>query len=122
MNFRRFFSTLRWPLRASWAQFISNVNSRAKFLCSVCGSYTEHFVPLPDSYHEAMSRYGFPYPLESFETLNVSAYACPRCGSSDRDRICALYLKSELSCWEPTAKRLFVDFAPSQPLSKLIQS
>ena len=47
-----------------------------------------------------LAKYGFPYSVDDFETLNHRRYLCPVCGSIDRDRLYKLYVDRFL---RPTA-------------------
>lgn len=89
------------------------------FECSVCGHAVRSFRPLDAGFRSKWRQYGFDLDPSRFETLNIEAYSCPFCSSTDRDRLCALYLKR----FGPTAsaKGLAIEFAPSGPLSAEIR-
>lgn len=120
-----------------------------KKICPVCMSVIKNFVPISKFYTDNLDKYGFRYTFNDFETLNANAYSCPKCNSSDRDRLYAVYIKSKFSNHEyieklnnfdlsktnfisKIIKRIFplrykyksiklVDFAPSNPLSNYIK-
>ena len=66
-----------------------------RYHCAVCDRRVRSFNPLPASYRSSYERYGWAY--RDAETLSVEAYSCPLCGASDRDRLCALYLRDRLA-------------------------
>jgi SAM-dependent methyltransferase len=85
--------------------------------CPVCGAGIRTFEPLPDSYLEHWRRWGFPYTADDFETLNVRDYACPSCGSSDRDRMYAIWIRRRAARHES-----LLDVGPSRPLEGFLRS
>lgn len=87
--------------------------------CPVCGQKLNHFYPLPPLYQESWARYEFPYTGSDFETLNREAFSCPFCGSTDRDRIYAIYLKQLFSS-SGTCLRV-LDIAPGKALAHWIK-
>ncbi len=86
------------------------------FYCPVCEARISHFKPLDEYFVQAYKKYNFTYSLDDFETLNYKNYYCPKCGSSDRDRFIALFLKEQV--W----RRMItvIQFAPSESLSRFI--
>ncbi len=100
------------PVRAALRVLFSG----DRYHCVVCDSDLRIFLPLPRLYARETARHGFPYGPDDFETLNASAYACPVCGASDRDRLIATY--AELVAIPALPKTaMVVDFAPAQGLS-----
>ena len=91
------------------------------FHCPVCDTNIKCFKPIFKSFLRKTELYGFVYPLASMETLNLNAYSCPSCDSSDRERLYALYLEKRLRTAEPGRNYTFIDFAPSLALSKKIR-
>ena len=88
--------------------------------CPVCGDRQASFLPLPDSYREQARLHGF----ERFgqgEMISLDKYTCQRCGASDRERIYALWLDSQLAQGklQPTAKVLH--FAPEAAWSNKLR-
>ena len=91
-------------------------------LCPVCHTRLKCFKPIFKSFLRKLGEYGFVYPVESFETLNVSAYSCPSCDASDRDRLYALFLEERFQALKRGKVYKFVDFAPSLPLSRKLRT
>ncbi len=92
------------------------------FQCSICGTRTWRFDPLPKHYYQMMRKYGRDTRAVHGETCNVRAYECPACKASDRDRLYALYLKKWFARFPESASGIFLDFAPSKPLQEFIQA
>ncbi len=91
-----------------------------KLICPVCGEKVRFFSPLPDFYHKQLAQYASDLRLEDAETCNYKGYTCPNCDASDRDRLCALYLKERLVVpLRPDYRML--DIAPSAALSHHIR-
>jgi SAM-dependent methyltransferase len=90
----------------------------ARHHCPVCDSRVISFLPLPEFFHENQQKYGFPFRDGDAETCNTSAYLCPSCEASDRDRLYALYLSDHLKNLNSAE---LVDFGPSAPLSAFIR-
>ncbi len=92
----------------------------AKFHCSVCNRRVKAFNPLPSFYSENMKKHGFPYERE-LETCNFTAYSCPFCAASDRDRLSALYIRKCLATDIKDKLINVLDIAPSPPLSRFLK-
>lgn len=90
--------------------------------CPVCNTRLKCFKPIFKSFLRKLEENGFVYPVESFETLNVSAYSCPSCDASDRDRLYALFLEERFQALKQGKVYKFVDFAPSLPLSRKLRT
>lgn len=89
--------------------------------CPVCSSEFANFLPLTSHYFEMLNELNVSYSLEDFETLNTGQYACPRCGSSDRDRLYALFVRTFLA--RPANRPLrILDIAPAPILSRFLKS
>jgi SAM-dependent methyltransferase len=86
--------------------------------CNLCG-YGVRFASVTRNLGKQLGRYGFPYSLDDFETLNHGQYHCPVCGSVDRDRLYRLYIDRFL---QPDGVPRVLDFAPSAPLSMYLRS
>lgn len=84
-----------------------------KYLCPLCNTGLEYFNPIDPAILEAADKYESVYPMFSFETANLFKYSCPRCSSSDRDRLYALYFEERLA--NAPAGRVYnvLDIAPS---------
>jgi SAM-dependent methyltransferase len=90
----------------------------AQHYCPVCDSRVISFQPLPELFRENQEKYGFPFADSDAETCNTTAYLCPSCEASDRDRLYALYLGDYL---KSLSSAELVDFGPSAPLSAFIR-
>ncbi len=94
-------------------------NVGGKLYCPVCNKKVRKFIPLPGTYKESMGKYKFLYSLDDAETLNYSAYSCPHCTASDRDRLYALYVSQRLM-EQGAANIAMLEIAPSRPLSEML--
>jgi SAM-dependent methyltransferase len=87
--------------------------------CPVCERRVGRFTALGDSYTREWKAHGFDHGVADFEMLNAADYGCPHCGASDRDRICALYLRRRLANVQSPLR--LIDFAPSPALSSMLR-
>lgn len=86
--------------------------------CPCCDSDVK-YLPLSPYYAEMNKKYGREYHGED-ETLNREKYTCPRCGSSDRDRLIISFLKKvELSTSKEGTRVLQI--APSPTIDQWIR-
>lgn len=92
------------------------------YRCPVCEANLARFKPIWKSFPRMLREHGFVYPIESIETCNLAAYSCPACGSSDRERLYALYLNDRLAFTSQPKPALCIDFAPSPALSKKLRA
>lgn len=80
------------------------------------------FLPLPSSYAENASKYGYAH-FGQGETINTRNYSCPNCGASDRERLFALYIGEW--CKTLTSRRLkrpsLLHFAPEPALLRYLR-
>lgn len=88
--------------------------SPPSYCCPICSSRIHDFSRLPDSYIKQLDDNGFIFSLFQFETLNYLQYLCPVCGSSDRDRLYALYLQEKSPIKINHSKVRLLDFAPAK--------
>jgi len=88
--------------------------------CPVCGNKVTHFIPLPESYRLNAAKFGYEH-FGKGETINVSAYSCPKCGATDRDRLCALWLSLARGPLFSQSKTAMVHFAPERELRQFIK-
>jgi SAM-dependent methyltransferase len=95
--------------------------SPPRHCCPVCSQQVNTFDRLPDSYYNELDKNGFIFSIFQFETLNYARYLCPACGSSDRDRLCALYLGDKPPEQCETSKGSILDFAPAKRLQQFIR-
>lgn len=86
--------------------------------CNICGSRVR-FLNMTRRLGGTHVKYGFPYSLDDFETMNHRRYLCPLCGSTDRDRLYRLYVDRFL---QPDGIRRVLEFAPSATLSAYLRS
>ena len=93
-----------------------------QYYCPVCNKRLRRFDMIPMWWLETLDKYGFIHSVFTLETLNLFACNCPSCSASDRDRLCALYLKQTFANMDTTIKYKFVDFGPSAALSKAIRN
>jgi len=95
-------------------------NMGGKLYCPVCNKKVRKFIPLPDFYKENADKYGYLYSFDDAETFNYSAYSCPHCTASDRDRLYALYVAKRLTEQDATNIAM-LEIAPSRPLSEMVK-
>lgn len=84
--------------------------------CPVCSARRVRFDPLANVFVETWRRTGFRYGIDDFETLNASRYTCRSCGSSDRERLIALWITRHA----PGASSL-LDVGPGAPLGAFLR-
>ena len=96
--------------------------SGTAYECPVCSGGLKHFYPIYKSFPRKLREMGFAYAIERFETLNLSAYSCPACDASDRERLYALFLRGRLAALVAGRQYRFIDFAPSLALSGLLRT
>lgn len=89
--------------------------------CSVCNKQVMSFSPLPDFYRENAEKYGYKY-FGHGEMTAIESYSCPVCGSSDRERLFALWLDQEIQMGTIKKNANFIHFAPEHALSIKIKS
>jgi len=95
-------------------------NVKKEFYCPVCNKYILDYLPIDNIFNENLKKYGFKYSSDEFETFNPNKYTCPRCSSSDRDRLYALYIDKKIKELDQTKKYNLIEFAPS--LTKYLKS
>jgi O-antigen biosynthesis protein len=87
--------------------------------CNICGKMLFDFLPLPDFYNKNFKKYGFPHREKgAFETIDVNHFFCPKCYSTDRERLYAWYLKNQAVFAKEDS---ILDFAPSIGFSNWIK-
>lgn len=77
--------------------------------CNICGERGNIYLPINPCFREEQKKYG--YVLKRPEMLNEKKYVCKKCGATDRDRICAVFLRKILS--EEKFSLNVLDIAPS---------
>lgn len=89
-----------------------------RFRCPVCEEPVGGFAPLPSFYFKQLAANGSDLRIPDFETCHFEAYQCSHCGSTDRDRLYALYLAARLPLAQAEQAKIFLlDIAPSEALS-----
>jgi SAM-dependent methyltransferase len=88
--------------------------------CPVCQSKNKLFAPLPSMYAENALKHGFTRFGTGEMTANAT-YSCTACGATDRDRLCAWWLRlaAIAGVFADTAKA--IHFAPEAALSQWIK-
>ena len=101
---------------------IEIIKQEYMYFCPVCRNQVMDFVRLSDLYLEKWEKYGFVHPFLNFETFNYFKYGCPICGSSDRNRLYALYLERKFSVMA-LSKLTYncLDIAPDKNLADWIK-
>lgn len=89
----------------------------AKKLCACCGHELEYYLPLPRRYDEMYQKYGGTWGRREME--NRHEMVCPRCGSSDRYRAYAIWIKRELGHERKQVR--FLEFAPEPCMTHFIR-
>lgn len=84
--------------------------------CACCGRELEYYLPLPSHYDEMYQRYGGQWGRREME--NRHELICSHCGSSDRYRAYAIWMKGEM---EPHRKYRILDFAPEKCMTEFIR-
>jgi SAM-dependent methyltransferase len=98
------------------------VLSKGTYLCPICESKLSNYERLPEYYFEMYDKYEFEHSLDYFETFNYEKYSCPVCGSSDRNRLYAIFLKKRFAEYlNKNTKIKFLDIAPDINLSAWIK-
>ncbi len=97
-------------------QIVDMETSLYQKYCNICNQPVESFLKLPDYYNQKHKEYNYPYTFDDAETLNYLEYSCPHCGSSDRERIYALYFDSVFKNIDKNKKYSFLHFAPPKAL------
>lgn len=96
--------------------------SKKSNYCPTCDSYINKFLPISWSYLKNLDDNGYIHSIFAAETFNIIAYSCPVCGATDRDRLYALYFQNRFKEIDHSRKYSFIEFAPSQGLSKKLIS
>jgi SAM-dependent methyltransferase len=89
------------------------------FICPICQTELSHFLPLPLYFLKELNKNQHIHSIFQNETLNIEDYACPKCYSSDRERLYALYFKKSV---QENQQYKVLDFAPAPSLRKFIKS
>ncbi len=93
-----------------------------KYYCPVCTAHLKYFKPIGTDYLKQLEEHAFIHPFFMLETSTITNFACPQCGSTDRDRLYALYFNERLSSYPADARLNIVDFAPQFGLRTFLKS
>jgi SAM-dependent methyltransferase len=91
------------------------------YWCPVCDKVVAGFARLPDFYFEQLDRHQYVHSIFAMETLNILRYQCPECLASDRDRLCALYLRNVFAEFDRSKSHRCLDIAPSPALRSFMR-
>jgi SAM-dependent methyltransferase len=97
-------------------------NSLSAHSCPVCKSNHVEFNPLSFYYFREFDKNQFVHSIFLFETLNLEFYSCSCCGSSDRDRLYALYFDKILKNTKKENVLKVLDIAPAPALTNFLKS
>ncbi len=89
--------------------------------CPACGRHGISFLPLPDAIRTDALRYGFKH-FGRGEMTAHDTYACDACGASDRERLYALWLDTEIARGSISRGLRLIHFAPEHVLSGKIRA
>jgi SAM-dependent methyltransferase len=92
-----------------------------QYRCPICRVSLRAFKPVWKSFWMHYQQYEYKYSPFEWETFNFGAFSCPSCGSTDRERLPALYLDRVLSAYDSTRRYRLVEFAPGQALERTIR-
>ncbi len=92
-----------------------------EFQCPVCGVGLRAFRPMWKSYWRDVERFAPIHPPSAIETLNLTAFTCPRCDAFDRDRLTELYLEQAFSGLDRSRTYRLLEFAPGDALRKKLK-
>jgi SAM-dependent methyltransferase len=87
-----------------------------EYQCPVCGVGLRAFRPMWKSYWRGVEKFAPIHPAENIETLNLTAFTCPRCDAFDRDRLTALYLGEVFAALDHGGSYRLLEFAPGDAL------
>ena len=79
------------------------------------------FDPLPDFYRKCSEQNGYVH-FGKGEMTVLDTYACASCGASDRERLCAYWLRKEIDSGRLPATQKVIHFAPEKALAGFIRS
>jgi SAM-dependent methyltransferase len=94
----------------------------SEYQCPVCGVGLRAFRPLWKSYWRDVAKFAPIHPPSTMETLNLTAFTCPRCDAFDRDRLTAIYLDEVFRTFDRNRTYRLLEFAPGDALHKKLKS
>jgi predicted SAM-dependent methyltransferase len=86
--------------------------------CPICGARLRRFKPIWKSFLRKTAEAGYVHPLTAVETFNFTAYSCPACDASDRERLFALFFDGVFQSLDHGRSYRFIEFAPSRGLRR----
>lgn len=89
-------------------------------MCPVCGTSGTKFHPLPDFYRQESERHGYRY-FGRGETIALETYSCAVCGASDRERLYALWIYTQIQSGSLKPGSTLLHFAPEPALSRKLR-
>ena len=92
-----------------------------EYQCPVCGVRLRAFRPMWKSYWRDVARFAPVHPPTAIETLNLTAFTCPRCDAFDRDRLTAIYLEEVFRTFDLDRTYRLIEFAPGDALHKKLK-
>jgi len=92
-----------------------------EYQCPVCGVRLRAFRPMWKSYWRDVARFAPVHPPTAIETLNLTAFTCPRCDAFDRDRLTAIYLEEVFRAFDLDRTYRLIEFAPGDALHKKLK-
>jgi SAM-dependent methyltransferase len=92
-----------------------------KYVCPVCNTGLKYFNSIDFGYLKNLEDNAYVYPIFLLETSNLSEFSCPKCRSTDRDRLYALYFEKKLGR-SGNANYDIVDFAPQPGLRHFLKN
>lgn len=95
-------------------------NRQTSYCCPVCKRDNVNFNRFPYYFFRQWDKNQYIHSIFQKETFNIEFYSCSFCGSSDRDRLYALYFDKRVK--ENENKYKLLDIAPSKPLSSFLKS
>lgn len=105
-------------LKKKIRKLLTSVSGKQSYKCSICNSFIDAYLPLPDSYRENSVKMGYAHFGQN-EHLNIDQYQCSNCLANDRDRFYASYYKDHLKLQKNTGKKL-LHIAPSWALNERV--
>ena len=93
----------------------------SQYQCPICGTGLRAFKPIGQSYWRDTEKFGTIHPASALETFNIAAFYCPRCDSSDRERLTALYLDRVFRSFDRGRSYRLIEFAPNEALPKWLK-
>ncbi len=89
-------------------------------MCPVCATQDTMFCPLPDFYRLESEKYGYKY-FGRGETIALETYSCAVCGASDRERLYAFWIYTQIQSGSLRRGSALLHFAPEQALSRKLR-